>query len=86
VVRLVQQARKDAGLQVTDRISLLLAAEAPVRGAVEEHGEWLRSQVLATHLVVAEVDDERVAGTEPVGETDGLPVWVSVLEVRPRAD
>jgi isoleucyl-tRNA synthetase len=86
VVRLVQQARKDAGLQVTDRISLLLAAEAPVRGAVEEHGEWLRSQVLATDLVVVDVDDERVAGTEPAGETDGLPVWVSVLEVRPRAD
>ncbi len=85
VVRLVQQARKDAGLQVTDRISLLLAAEAPVRGAVEEHADWLRSQVLATELTVVDPDDASVVG-DPAGETDGHAVWVSVLEVHPRAD
>jgi isoleucyl-tRNA synthetase len=86
VVRLVQQTRKEAELHVTDRISLLLAAEAPVREAVEEHGAWLRSQVLATDLVVVDVGDEQVAGTEPAGETDGHAVWVSVLQVKPRTD
>jgi isoleucyl-tRNA synthetase len=86
VVRLVQQTRKEAELHVTDRISLLLAAEAPVREAVEEHGAWLRSQVLATDLVVVDVGDEQVAGTEPTGETDGHAVWVSVLQVKPRTD
>ena len=37
VVRAVQQARRDAGLDVSDRIELTLAADAEVRAAIEAH-------------------------------------------------
>lgn len=50
VVRAVQQARRDAGLKVSDRISLRLAGDEAVRGAVEAHAELIKKETLATSL------------------------------------
>jgi isoleucyl-tRNA synthetase len=50
LVRLVQQARKDAGLHVSDRIALGLSLPAEVRAAVEGHLDYLGEQVLATSI------------------------------------
>jgi isoleucyl-tRNA synthetase len=50
VVRAVQQARRDAGLAVNDRITLTLAGDDAVRAAVESHAELIKSEVLATTL------------------------------------
>ena len=47
VVRLVQEARKNAGLEVSDRIELTWAAEGTVARALEEHAEALAAEVLA---------------------------------------
>lgn len=50
-VRLVQDARKQAGLEVSDRIELTLQADDPaVTAALEEHQETLAAEVLATEL------------------------------------
>jgi isoleucyl-tRNA synthetase len=50
-VRLVQDARKQAGLEVADRIELALDADdAEARAALVEHGEALAQEVLATSL------------------------------------
>jgi isoleucyl-tRNA synthetase len=52
VIRNVQQARKAAGLQVDDRISLQLASEAAeLRQAIEEHKQIILDETLATGLV-----------------------------------
>ena len=48
VVRLVQDARKSAGLQVTDRIRLRWAAEGELAEALREHAEQVAAEVLAT--------------------------------------
>jgi isoleucyl-tRNA synthetase len=50
VVRAVQQARRDAGLEVSDRISLQLAGDEAVRAAVEAHAELIKNETLATNL------------------------------------
>ncbi|HEX6760485.1 MAG TPA: DUF5915 domain-containing protein [Propionibacteriaceae bacterium] len=50
MVRAVQQARRDAGLKVSDRISLQLAGDEAVRGAVEAHAELIKKETLATSL------------------------------------
>jgi len=50
VVRVVQQARREAGLQVSDRISLTLAAPEPVLAAVRVHEDFLAGEVLATSV------------------------------------
>ena len=53
VARLVNEARKDAGLQVSDRIHLVVDAPADVAAAVEAHRAWVAEQALATELVLA---------------------------------
>ena len=54
VVRAVQQARRDAGLAVNDRIALALSGDDEVRAAVETHTELIKAEVLATTLTVGE--------------------------------
>ena len=61
VVRAVQQARKDAGLDVSDRIALRLGGSDAVRSAVRAHQEMVARETLATsYEVVDEATDEPV--------------------------
>ncbi|HVL91941.1 MAG TPA: class I tRNA ligase family protein, partial [Acidimicrobiales bacterium] len=53
VARLVNEARKDAGLRVSDRIHLVIDAPEEVAEAVEAHRAWVSDQTLATELVLA---------------------------------
>jgi isoleucyl-tRNA synthetase len=48
VVRLVQDARKSAGLQVTDRVQVRWAAEGELADALREHAVQVAAEVLAT--------------------------------------
>ena len=61
LVRVVQQARRDAGLQVTDRIHLRLSVPAAVAIAVEAHRAWVAEQTLAVDLKL-ETGDEPPSG------------------------
>lgn len=47
VVRIVQEARKRAGLEVTDRIELAWSAEGAVAEAIREHAASIAEEVLA---------------------------------------
>ena len=53
LIRLVQQARKDGGLQVTDRITLTLHLTPEVEAAIRRHQAQLAEAVLATEVVYA---------------------------------
>jgi isoleucyl-tRNA synthetase len=57
VIRAVQQARRDAGLDITDRISLRVTADAATRAAIEHHRETLLTETLANAVEIAEGDD-----------------------------
>jgi isoleucyl-tRNA synthetase len=50
LVRLVQQARKAADLQVSDRISLTVTASAPWLDALAAHADVVTAETLATSL------------------------------------
>jgi isoleucyl-tRNA synthetase len=57
VVRLVQQARRDAGLAVSDRIRLTLGADGAVADAVRTHADFIAGETLAVEVaVMPEVD------------------------------
>ncbi len=76
LVRVVQQARRQAGLQVTDRIALTIDAPAEVVAAAREHEQLIAGEVLARRVDYAPVPDG-FAGI--VG--DGLEVRVAVAVV-----
>ena len=51
VVRLVQEARKSSGFDVSDRIVLVWQADGETAEALREHGAtWSPSEVLATEI------------------------------------
>jgi isoleucyl-tRNA synthetase len=58
VVRAVQQARKDAGLEVSDRISLVIGADAVTVAAILTHRELIATETLATALDAHEAEGE----------------------------
>ncbi|WP_433166889.1 isoleucine--tRNA ligase [Kribbella sp. CA-247076] len=60
VIRVIQQARRDAGLEVTDRIRLSLTAEPTVVAAVDAHRRLIMAETLADDIAVAEGADLRV--------------------------
>jgi isoleucyl-tRNA synthetase len=76
VVRVVQQARREAGLDISDRIEVVLAASDEVRAAVEAHRDFVAREVLATSIAFAP-DVAGFAGE--VGEDQ--PVTVAVRRV-----
>lgn len=80
LVRMVQQARKDAGLQVSDRIRLWLAAAGEAQAALRAHRDYIADQVLAGEVVFAEppADAQRTEGK--VG-SDGAAVALGLRRV-----
>lgn len=50
LIRAAQSARKDAGLEVSDRINLGLSGGAKTAAAVEAHGDFIKAETLAVSL------------------------------------
>ncbi|MEU7817405.1 isoleucine--tRNA ligase [Pseudonocardia sp. NPDC049154] len=76
VVRAVQQARRDAGLEVSDRIALTLDAPSPVLDAVRAHEAFVAGEVLATSVTYAELAEP--TGTGGVSDPSGRNAEVKV--------
>ncbi len=74
VIRAVQQARKDADLDVSDRISLNVVASAEVIEAVNNHAELIKGETLSLELI-AETGD--ATGGVEVGENQLVFVAVA---------
>jgi isoleucyl-tRNA synthetase len=72
-IRQIQQARKDAGLDVSDRISLVLTADDESVVALEEHRDLISAEVLALELRVKAGSVEGVQ----IGESGSLGIELS---------
>jgi isoleucyl-tRNA synthetase len=70
LVRIVQQARRDAGLQVSDRIALTLGLPESLRRQVVAFQHLLTDATLATSL--------EWSAEAPNADLDGEPIHVSV--------
>ena len=83
VVRQVQQARRDLGLRVTDRIGLSIAGPPDVAAAVGAHQDWVAEQTLALALEVLEAFEAGRAGPDwsEASLPDGRPIG---LKIEPR--
>jgi isoleucyl-tRNA synthetase len=74
LVRVVQQARRDAGLDVADRITVTIQAPDDVVAAVRPHEQFLAGETLANEVTYGQADG--FSGT--VG--DGIDVTVTVTK------
>ncbi|HEY8765121.1 MAG TPA: isoleucine--tRNA ligase [Solirubrobacteraceae bacterium] len=72
IVHAIQAARRDAGLEITDRIALTLAGDDALIGAARTHQDYIAGETLAV-----EVSYESLDGAEPV-KIDGLELQVGV--------
>jgi isoleucyl-tRNA synthetase len=68
VVRLVQQARREAGLDVSDRINLTLDGGVDALDATRTHQEFLAGEVLATSVSFGSVAEPTLVGTVTGGD------------------
>jgi isoleucyl-tRNA synthetase len=77
IVRAVQLARKEAGLEVTDRIALGLTGDAEMLEVAREHEAYIVGETLATDF---NLDGAAGDGTGRVSETtiEGLQLKISV--------
>jgi isoleucyl-tRNA synthetase len=66
IVRAVQEARKGAGLEVTDRISLALSGDEELLAAAREHEDYLGGETLAASIAYdgADGDEATIEGRE----------------------
>ena len=71
---MVQQARKDAGLDISDRIQLVVGGSDEVLAALETHREYFMGETLAVSLELHNSLTDGFAGE--VGQ--GWPVSASV--------
>jgi len=76
LVRLVQQARRDAGLEVSDRIELSVWTSPRIIEALEPHVAFMCAETLAVSLTWG----ADAASQELAGELDGEPALVRVTK------
>ena len=77
VVRAIQQARKDADLNVSDRIATELSAEASVLEAIRAHEELVKNETLTLKLRL--VETASLENAVPVGESQQVSIAVTKL-------
>ena len=60
LINRIQNMRKDNGLEITDRIDILVAEHEKMNAAIEHYGEYIKGQVLADNITIAANDGEEV--------------------------
>ena len=77
VIRLVQNARKNAGLEVSDYINLGLKSSGDLQAAIEAHEKSIAYEVLARDVAETVVD-----GYEESAEIEGTPLTITLKKAR----
>jgi isoleucyl-tRNA synthetase len=75
IVHAVQNARKEAGLEITDRIQLSLGGDEALIEAAQAHEPYLAGEVLATSVAY-----DATSGTEAT--LDGLDLHIIIARAR----
>ena len=73
-IRHIQQARKDFGLDVSDRMSLKLACDEESLTALETHSDLISRETLASDI---EVVAGQIAAPLSVGETGSIEITLA---------
>lgn len=77
VIRAIQQARKDADFDVSDRIKTVLSGDGFVVAAILAHEVLVKSETLTLELSLLEADS--LSSPVPVGESQQVQIAVKKL-------
>lgn len=77
VIRAIQQARKDADFDVSDRIKTVLSGDDFVVAAISPHEDLVKSETLTLELSLLESDS--LSSPVPVGESQQVQIEVTKL-------
>jgi isoleucyl-tRNA synthetase len=77
IVHAVQNARKTAGLDVEDRIELILGGDAALVEAAREHDAYVSGETLAVELSLGDGDDAAMDYREQTA-IEGLPLEIAL--------
>jgi isoleucyl-tRNA synthetase len=78
IVHAVQNARKEAGLEVTDRIELSLSGDEELIAAARAHEAYLAGEVLATEVVLDPAAGSGAMLTSALAAIDGRELRIAV--------
>jgi isoleucyl-tRNA synthetase len=78
LVRMIQQARKDANLNVSDRIRLHIDAPAPIAAVLATHGDYIRDQTLTAEWL-SDRQETPVYSIENALDEHKVVISISVL-------
>jgi isoleucyl-tRNA synthetase len=76
IVHAVQNARKDTGLAVEDRIDLQLGGDDTLMDAAREHEQYLTGETLATEVEIGVLEPDSNLGTS----IEGMDLWIRVVK------
>ena len=82
VIRQVQQARRDAGLVVTDRIQIWLDGGETILEAVKSFEEYVASQILATDIFYEQPSKSEALAAKIESEIESDLLTFSILVAR----
>jgi isoleucyl-tRNA synthetase len=74
IVNRIQRSRKELGLEVSDRIEVVYAAEGDLAVAAKEYSDYIAGEVLATSFVAGETD-------QLAAQIDGMQLRFSIRKV-----
>ena len=80
MVRAVQQARREAGLDVSDRIDLSVAGSAGLVEALETHRHWVAEATLDVSVHFPVTGASPGDGWDEVELSDGERAWVQLAK------
>ena len=72
LIRLIQQQRRESGLDVSDRIKLQLGLPEAIRSQITTHIETIKTETLATEVAFVE-------SQTPNFDLDGVPIFVELV-------
>ncbi len=78
LVNRIQRLRKDAGLEITDRIELAIAGPDTIRGAADRHGSFIGGETLALAVTVAGAVAESQYPHVREVDIDGTPATIGL--------
>ena len=74
LINRIQNIRKDSGLEITDHINVVISPDATIEAAVNQFADYIKTQVLADTLNIADNDGSAI-------DIDELAVKIKVEKV-----